>query len=80
MALTIEQYIEWRQHSGTQELMNTLRENLEGFVAKMISRDRPDPDQDQWIRAYAKITDEILSWRPEILSDSELVEVNDVED
>lgn len=80
MALTHEQYIEWKQHRGTQELMNSLRENLEGYVAKMVMRDRPDPDQDQWIRAYAKITDEILSWRPEIVSDSELREVIDVED
>ena len=79
MALTIEQYREWKQHRGTQELMSSLRESLEMYVAKMLTRDRPDPDNDQWIRAYAKITDEILSWQPEIISDSEMREVEDVE-
>ena len=78
MAMTLERYSEWKHHPGTQELMMSLRETLEGYIAKMINRGRPDPDEDQFIRAYAKLTDEVLYWKPEIVES--IQEVEDVED
>ena len=78
MAMTQERYAEWKHHQGTQELMNSLRETLESYIAKMINRGRPDNDEDQFIRAYAKLTDEVLYWRPEIVES--IQEVEDVED
>jgi hypothetical protein len=77
MAMTLERYSEWKHHPGTQELMMSLRETLEMYIAKMVNRSRPDNDEDQFIRAYAKLTDEVLSWRPEIVES--IQEVDDVE-
>jgi hypothetical protein len=78
MPMTVERYSEWKHHPGTQELMSSLMETLEMYVAKMINRGRPDPDEDQFIRAYAKLTDEVLNWRPEFIQPEE--GVIDVED
>lgn len=79
MPMTVERYAEWKHHVATQELFDSLRSNLEMYVAKMLNRDRPDEAEDQMIRAYAKITDEILNWRPEFVSDEEYKEIEDVE-
>lgn len=65
--ITREMYGEWKRHEVTQMLMLTLKDNLENYVVKMLNRTSPDEYEDQFIRAYAKITDAVLGWEPEIV-------------
>lgn len=77
---TREQYRDWKMNSVTQELMDSLRASCEQYIAKMINRMQPDPYEDQFIRAYARLTDEVLNWVPEFVTEEQLKEVEDVED
>jgi hypothetical protein len=79
MAVTKDLYRDWKNHQVTQELMTELQQDCEQWVAKMIKRDRPDEAEDQFIRAVVKITDNVLSYAPTIVDESDLQEVEDVE-
>lgn len=76
MAITREKFRDWKQNEITQAMMETMRVNLEDYIATMIRRITPNDAEDQFIRAYARITDSVLSWEPEF---PEIVATEEVE-
>jgi len=78
--VTREQAREWRDHIVTQALMTELTEMMERYVAIMVSRKRPDNDEDNWIRAYVEVAKDVLGFQPPIIDPAKLKEVDDVED
>lgn len=80
MAVTKEQYSDWKNHPVTQELMADLTEECEGWVGQMIRRAEPNTAEDQFIRAFVKVTDNVRLYEPKIVSSDEFKEVVDVED
>ena len=80
MAVTKSLYADWKNHQVTQELMSELAGDMEGHIATMINRGKPDQDNDQWIRAFVKVATSVIEYQPEIIQESELVGVQDVED
>jgi len=73
-------YADWKNHPVTQELMLEFQGNMESHIATMINRKFPEPDQDQYIRAYVKVATEVIEFEPKIVESDELKEVTDVED
>jgi hypothetical protein len=80
MPVTKGMFGEWKNHPCTQELHSELLADMEKRISSMINRERPDPDADQFVRAFVKIADAIISWQPEFMTEEQFKEIEDVED
>jgi uncharacterized phage-associated protein len=80
MAVTRLQLSDWRNNPVTQALFRELKQNIDNYIAEIINRQRADNERDQFIRAYVKVADDVVAYDPPTISESDLVEVEDVED
>jgi arsenate reductase-like glutaredoxin family protein len=79
MAVLKLQFSDWKNNPVTQELFAHLLQLSSDQVAKMINRERPDEANDQFIRAFVKVVDEVISWQPDLVSEEAIVEIEDEE-
>lgn len=78
MAVRKELYVDWVRNPVTEALKEELRVDVENLVAEMIRRDRPDADRDQYVRAFVKVADAVISWTPEFVkTEEEIVDDQD---
>lgn len=71
MAVSREQFGEWKAHPVTQQFKDELREAVETLVGEMVMRREPDLHKDAFTRAFVRAADSILTWAPEFTAEGE---------
>lgn len=80
MAVTRQDYADWKAHSVTQHLMDSIHAQMEDRIAKLVKRIEPNPFFDSIDRAYIAAATDFLEFEPEFVDPIQLRDVGDAED
>ena len=64
-------YIEWREHSVTEEMKKGIQEAMESVVARIVTRQESNPMDDQYLKGLLRGFTEVLEWTPDLSNEEE---------
>ena len=63
-------YIAWRDSKETKMLHTEVAEAMERSVAEIVTTETWDSDRVQFLKGCMKAFEQVLTWRPEFVEDS----------
>ena len=71
MAIAYEDFVAWRNHSVTQEMLQNVAQVGADAAGEMMSRSSGNAERDQYLRGFVQGTAALIAWQPEFNTSGE---------